>query len=278
MSGKRSTVSDGHFEWVRVDTLTIDPEYQRPIKLAQVQKIVDEFDPDAVGVLLVSKRKDGSLVLLDGQQRQTAFLRMGWGNQLVPTMQYENLSPDAEARLFLRYNVDRVAVHPVYNFRARVAGAELKAVSIKGVLDTRGLVVRTATGVGATAAVGALDAVYEVGGATLLGWVLDTARAAWGNDKGALGQGPLIGLALFRQTYPSVKQPELVRKLRKRTVDEVMSHARQLRAMQGGGTATCVAQALVYAYNYRRPEKLDAGDLPAKFTKTGLGKLKVTKR
>src|SRR6187549_648827 len=70
--------TNGQVTWLRVDRLTVDPAvgggYQRALNPRKVKAIAKELDPDALGVLTVSRREDGSLVIIDGQQRQGALM------------------------------------------------------------------------------------------------------------------------------------------------------------------------------------------------------------
>src|SRR4051812_31723657 len=90
--------------WIRASRLAVDASYQRPRNERKIRKIANNFDPDALGVLYVSKRADGTYVILDGQQRHAALIEMGWQDQQVPCHVYTGLSVADEARLFGEYN------------------------------------------------------------------------------------------------------------------------------------------------------------------------------
>lgn len=287
-AGKAST---GNLEWLRADTLSVDPSYQRPVSTTAVRIIVENFDPDAFGTLVVSRRADGMCVLLDGQQRQNALLRMGWGDQQVPCIVHVGMDASDEAAVFTKMNVDRSRPHPVHIFEARVVAGETEALAVAAVLDTCGVKV-SAGGTGGmpmtVTAIAAVETTYRVGGAPLLTWVLRAATEAWMGENGAFSAGLIVGLALFHRTYGSTSRAVLTKKLRRLSPREIDSRARQLKALEGGAQASMVARILVGAYNWRTKDddKLDAGKVPSKFQKSGFGdvsgpgelKRKATKR
>src|SRR5690242_16192920 len=92
-------------EWLRADELVIDPMMgERKYNARRAKRIAQTIDPDALGVLYVSKRRDGTYVVIDGQHRRGAFIELGWGDQKMPCHVYHGLTLADEARLFAEFN------------------------------------------------------------------------------------------------------------------------------------------------------------------------------
>lgn len=273
--GSKTPAARGELQWLRADRLTVDPAYQRPLSLNAVRVIVDNFDPDALGALIVSARADGSMVLLDGQQRHAALMQMGWGDQQVPCLVHTGLTVVQEAVVFTRLNVDRSRPHPVDIFTARVVAQEEDALAVQAVLDACGVRVIVGARPTSTQAIGAVETIHRIGGAPLLTWTLRASIEAWAGEQGSITAGVLQGLALFHLTYPTTARGALVAKMRRQTARELESRVRQLRALDGGNVASAMARVLVGVYNFRRPEdeRLDPSKVPSRLARTGLGNI-----
>ena len=63
----------GEVRRVRLADLLVDDAYQRPLK-AHSKRIFKRFNPAACAPLLVGERPDGSLQVIDGQQRLRAIM------------------------------------------------------------------------------------------------------------------------------------------------------------------------------------------------------------
>jgi hypothetical protein len=91
--------------WLPIHQLRIDPTINRPLNRQRVHTIAEKFDPDAIGVLTVSVRPDGTYLLLDGQHRLAALRQAGWdGQQKVPCDLRHGLSQVQEVALFVKLN------------------------------------------------------------------------------------------------------------------------------------------------------------------------------
>lgn len=92
-------------EDLKVSELEIDPEIQRfMLNEQKVQRILTNFDPKAVRRILVSRRKDRSLRVLDGWHRLEVVRRLTDNAGTIPAEVYTGLSRQEEANLFLLAN------------------------------------------------------------------------------------------------------------------------------------------------------------------------------
>lgn len=241
-------------EWLPVSRLFIDQRYQREIKQHRVEKWSAEFDPDSFGVLIVSRRKDGTLALIDGQHRRAVMLKLGWSEQSVPCYVIENLSPEKEAGLFHRYN-SGVQPNAFEDFRALLMAQDPEAVAIEKIVMGANLQIGESLGshgAGKIVAVGALRRVYQLG-PSVLAQTLKTMVMCWGDTHDVLQSAPILGVGNFFAYHGEiVNQAELVRKLQRTQIGKLVREANELKAIMGGGLPSNFAAIMTKAYNRGR--------------------------
>lgn len=121
--------------------LKVDHAFQRELNEGWVGYLYDNYQPEALGTMVVSLRADGSLVALDGQHR-IAMLRRRQGDHLdvprtVKAEVFEGLSLDQEATLFLKRN-DRKAVGTIDQWKARIVAGDSVACRVDAILRAHG--------------------------------------------------------------------------------------------------------------------------------------------
>lgn len=192
-------IASGTYKELRVDTLKIDPSYQRTIREDTVNKIVKGLDPRLLGALYVSHRDNGDDVVLDGQQRREGLIRIGYGDQLVDCIVFYGLTVAEEAALFLGYNGPRTKPRPYDMFKAAVVAEDPAAIDIQRIVDKVGLTLGEGQGRARIQSVAAVRRIYEQGGPKVLERALTIAVRAWGgaNKKDALSGDVLVAIAVF---------------------------------------------------------------------------------
>jgi hypothetical protein len=129
----------GEIRRVRLADLLIDESYQRPLK-AHHKRIGRRFNPAACAPLLVGERPDGSLNVIDGQQRRAALMAAGieeWEAKVVKTAGAEH-----EARLFGIVNgaegtVQKLTMREMH--RAAVKANDPTALAIERAVSAAGM-------------------------------------------------------------------------------------------------------------------------------------------
>lgn len=214
-------------EWLSTSDLTIDPRVQRThIRRGHAEQIAASFDPDAFGTLLISRRKDGETVVLDGQHRLMALHIMGWnGDQTVPCEVHDGLSLEQEAKLFRQRNT---AVKPnlIDSFYVRLSERETVAVDINSIVREFGWEIPRALeqGTGKISSVDGLESVYTGRGLKVtpkLGHMPEALRLtlqivtdAWGHDKRAAAGVVIKGIgSVARRDGSLIDQPTLSHRL-----------------------------------------------------------------
>jgi hypothetical protein len=250
---------------VALDDITIDPRVQRAegVDQRRINRMIDGFDPDALGVLILSLRADGTLVCLDGMHRRALAMQAGW-KKPVDARVFTGLRLDEEAALFLLYN-DKKDPSAISRFKARVLACDEVAVDINNIVTEQGWTVRQAADVGTITAVDALEAVYRTGAGSLTDGAypvltertIATITDTWGHEPIAVHQTVLKGVAQLYGRYGSaVDTPKLVREMQDTQPRVLIGRAKTLKDVQGGTVPAALAKILVSLHNNRRRSNL----------------------
>lgn len=254
--------------WVKLTDLHIDPIYSRQINPTKVRKIVNEFDPDSIGAIIVSKRSNGSLYILDGCHRVEALREMGWGDQLVPASVMTDLSVEAEARIFTVLNEQRTKPRPTDLYRSKLAAGDERIVDIERIVKGLDLHIVAGPHRDGIQAVSTLENVYRNAAAPqpTLYVTLWTLKRAWGGIPNSFPSSLIMGLALVYNRYevgPSGSNhniPErMVGTLRHEDdANQWVENFRKLKSATGrtGSLGTVIAPALLHE-RYNRNRRVD---------------------
>jgi hypothetical protein len=259
MSSKGKNAS--HFGMVNIADLNIDPQVQRKLSPPWVKAHTADFDVDLLGYIVVNRRADGKLYVVDGQHRTELMRKVGWGDQKIHAEIFDDLDLTEEARLFLARN-DRRAVRAFDTFRIAVVAGEPVPCDIVRIVKSAGLVLSDAASDGHIAAVAALERVYNGAGiaspqegAHALRRTLDTLKNAWGKSAAAFNGDVLAGMGLVQLRYNgSLDQPGLASAMApfKGGPAGLLGTARALKEVTGRSVRHSVASIIVETYNKRR--------------------------
>lgn len=260
-NGRRRTV-----EQIAAGTLTThDERVQRALIPSRVKELTRTIDLDAIGVITVSARPDGQLMVLDGQHRVTALMELGMGDWEVTCHVHHGLTVQDEAGLFRLLNNTR-RPSAVDDYLKGVVEGDPECAEIDEIITSAGLRVALQTGPGLISCVGAMRKIYrgkspiERGGPRALEGALQTALAAWGQRPEATEGHIIAGLGQFFLRYDeNIDRPALIRKLAKYKggPSGLVGSARALYDIRGGTVGRCVAALIVDTYNRGRRSQLD---------------------
>lgn len=122
--------------------LQIDPTYQRSIDNAESQRLIGKiamnWNWDLCQPLVVARRNDGALFVIDGQHRLEAAKLRGDIVQL-PCVVVNYASAADEAANFVQLNQARRPLAKLDVFKAAVASEDPEAVAILGAIEAAGL-------------------------------------------------------------------------------------------------------------------------------------------
>lgn len=219
------------FAFINPATLTTDLRVQRPLDLARVAEIAPQFDANKVGTIVVSQRRDGTKIVLDGQTRTAAKAQAGSAGD-VHAQIFTGLTLEDEAAMFLGYNNTKV-VSALDKFLVRVTEGDHVAVEINRIVRHHGWQVVKGGGNGSVQAVAALEKAYMKAGANgsqLLDVVMATLTKAWGREFAAGNASLIGGLAeIFNRYGDAIDTAKLIRELQSTTPRVLLGRARGMK-------------------------------------------------
>lgn len=173
---------------VPVADVGVDPTYQRGL-VPKHRKIAAEFSEEALGVPVIAQRPDGSLWVVDGQQRLAA-LRLLDIKQVRADV-FASAGPKHEAEVFRLINMNRTKLNSKDEFFALLAGGDEYAVLVKQVADAEGFTITRGGGntgkadsvkLTSLTTVGTLLKIAKRGGREAVQFALSVIRRAWPHD------------------------------------------------------------------------------------------------
>lgn len=191
---------DYKIEMVKVGDLNIDRTVQRSnIDLKKVERLKRSWNPGAAGVLVVSRRKDRSQVVLDGQHRQMAFAQLSDNQGEIECQVFTDLTLAEEAQLFLDTNFGNQP-SLIDKFRVSTVAGNTEAIHITKLIRAFGWDVVNSSNPGSVKAVGALQRIYRLGETLplephLLHATMMVVTHAWGLDTEGVQAVILEGVA-----------------------------------------------------------------------------------
>jgi hypothetical protein len=239
------------FEISPLDDLSIDETYQRPLTTFW-KEVSEGFNPALVGTLIVSERRNGSKVIIDGQTRWSAMRERGLHD--APCLIYEGLSKADEAALFSDLQTQRRGMRSYHRFRAQLVARRPMAVDIAKIVTELGFELGKEETPNTLRSIAALEALYKIDRDHLAD-VMEIIQQAWGTqDKLATSAELIRGIGFFLRNQENVDIDRLINRLQGVTPSMVKHRASALREGNPslkGGAQTYVAQAILGEYMRR---------------------------
>lgn len=265
---KATVTSTSAFRMVPIAELNIDPEAQRKLNPGWVKARISTFDADLLGYILVNKRANGKLYVVDGQHRVELLRAVGWGDQNIHAEYREGLTQREEAEWFLGRN-DRKAVQAFDKFRVRITEGDPVACDINKIVNAHGLALSDQAKNGHVNAVAALESVYRGGGiasqkegARALADALRAIIKAWGDQPSSVNGRIIQSIGLVQLRYNgALDQKTLADKLAPFPggAPGLLGKGKAMQEVRGKPLHHCIASIVVDVYNKgRRVGKLDA--------------------
>lgn len=247
--------SAGTIEIVEIDELHIDPAYQRDLSRDLVDKIKEGWDPAAAGPIVVSRRPNGDLFIVNGQHRTAAAKELGMKGMLAQVV--NGLTAREEAELRLMGNTRRTDTAQE-RFRAQVAAGHPESLAIVDIVknfDTR--INPSPDQKHGINAVSSVEKIYRVDGqGLLLTRVLEVLKDAFGTISGkAAGTSMMQATAWILERHrDELDKRRLVEQLAAEGTDSIDRKARNYKAASGGSMWLNYYRAFVEVYNHRLGE------------------------
>ena len=250
---------------VNLNELTYDPIVQRVegVDMKRVAKMAENFNADALGILICSERANGVIAVLDGGHR-VAAARMAGHTEPLDAKVFVGLTLAQEASLFLLYN-DKKDPSSISSFRGRVVSEDPVAIAVNRIINYYGWTVASGHDKGCLAAVKAAEKVYRNGhGAVadgvhpeLLDAVLDIITDAWEWYRSSVDSALLAGMGqLCGRFGKSINRDKMIRELQKTRPNVIIGRARVLKDAQGGTVPAAMAKILTGMHNSNKRTNL----------------------
>lgn len=252
-------MADSEIRQIAAGRLRVDPTIQRGLNRNRVNREVERFNPDGLGVLTVSDRGKNDLVIVDGQHR-TQFAISSEGESYLLTCEvFTGLTLRQEAALFLIRN-NMVVPKAMEQFHVRVTENDPVAVYLKTIVERHGWKLGPGAMNTHFNAVKALERVYLLdreSDPTAAERAVATLAGAWGHADGAMDGRLVEGLGrLYARHKEAIDTGYLAEKLAKGDRDPIsfVGAARTLRNLRKGSVVDAVAELMTREYNqYRKP-------------------------
>lgn len=254
---RRKGFADEEIKWIAPVDVRRDPTVNRFYEEYRAEKMVRSgFDPKRARTAgyVVSSRRDGSIIWIDGQHRGAASVLAGVGDTPVPMTVLSDLTKAQEAEWVLLYQEDRKRTTPADAHRLGVKAKRAADVVLDATCQKYGLIANGGSGPNSLGAVAAARRIADQDeGARILDLVLGSLTEAYGADSTAVEAPLLGGMALFwGANNGNVDRSALIRKMSKTKPESLIATATSLREMRGRSLANNVANAVVGLYNRGR--------------------------
>jgi hypothetical protein len=242
-------------EWVQLDRLSVDNVYQRTTEndasRRLIASIAAKFDWRLCSPLVVSRRADETLTIIDGQHRWMAACRREDIPQL-PCCIFRYASIEEEARIFILANRARKPMNRLDDYFAALAASDEDALEIQQIVTDAGFQIArntssTAWRPGEIAFTSSVANAIRRVGAEITSAILTNMAIAFRDQKLTHG-GAIFGglLRVMSKSGPELDPDRLLSALETRTADEWGKFAANLKG--GDMRAIALHDAILKAY------------------------------
>jgi hypothetical protein len=200
-------------EVLQVGDLWVDAQAQRILNERRCQYMAENFVPEAVGTVVVSRRQNGKTYVVDGMHRARVLQLKGIMTVMAEV--HYDLDQTQEAMLFLLKNRESKGVQPADEYKIGLTGKIPLFVDTDKVVQAHGLMV----GSSSANSIGAIQGILRITddyGPEVLDRALTVAEDAWGRTTDTWNGMIISGLGLFLGRHGAlVVDKELASKLAK---------------------------------------------------------------
>jgi len=247
--------SQPSIEWIHLERLSVDSIYQRSTDNVASERLIAsiaaKFDWRLCAPLVVSRRSDDVLAIIDGQHRWMAAQRRGDILQL-PCCIFRYGSREEEARMFILANRARKPMNRLDDYYAALAAADEDALEIRQLVTDAGLQIArntssTAWKAGEIAFTSSIAQAIRRHGIPITSAVLTNMAEAFSGQKLTHG-GAIFGalIKLMSGAGPDFDPDILLDTLQSRTADEWGKRAQGLHG--GAARARALYEVLLASY------------------------------
>jgi hypothetical protein len=173
--------------------------YARPLSQGRLARLRRDWDPMACGPLVISRRSDDTLYVIDGNHRRVIAFEKGV--QRLPALVFSGINRPREADLYTKLGTV-FGQTPATRFQSKLVAGDKSARHIVKIVESYGLSIASGkyreTEIKAVARV---EFIYARGGEEALNWVLGVLTEAYPQDSSALAEMILEGAFGFWWRY-----------------------------------------------------------------------------
>ena len=238
--------------FMNVKELATFTDGQRKIYKDRIKNIHDNYTEYLTTSVLLSKREDGSLHIIDGAHRVEVAKLMGIPK--VPVIIFTGLTQQEEAKYFILHERSRKKISAQDLFAASINSGDETAIMIDRIVRANGYKVvedsRRRSSFQTISAIKALERIVSKYGPDHLGKVLSFIGKTWVKDSTAIHTAFLEGVAKFLQKANASKSFDMeycVEKFYTIITKQFLAKARNT----DGNTAENLCSLMIEHYNHR---------------------------
>lgn len=182
-------------------------DYQREPSCRRVERIINEFNPAKLGILVVNDRQDGTYAIIDGQNRLSALRAIGITEASCFVL--IGLTQEQEADYFRKQNQNHVNLTNYDLYHAGVVAKDTHYLMLKETLARYGYQAHKISAPRHVTAVAALTKIVALYGFDVLDQTFAFISATWDGDSTAVRREMLAGIADFASRFASKVSPDL---------------------------------------------------------------------
>jgi hypothetical protein len=232
-----------------VSALRVD-KYQRPLRLSRVKKYIKEFDIVKTGVILVSKRADGTYWIIDGQHRYFAMKNLGF--QSITCLIHEGLTYKQEAETFYYVN-DIKVVSPLEKLNSRIEMEDGPSINLVAICLKHGFIIDTRSPRKEFRSIRVLQDIYTYDNGVALDRILKVINTAYPTEKSRTLNKVLRGMFIFLKKYgDAVDEKNLIKRLSSAGIVQLFAKGNSFMQFRMGQEHDGIAEAITDIYDYKR--------------------------
>lgn len=254
--GSRPTI-----EWIHLDRLSMDISYQRSTDNHASQRLITSiaanFDWRLCLPLIVSRRPDGKLVVIDGQHRLLGGRLRKMDD--LPCCVFTFDSVEEEAKMFVAMNRSRKAMNRLDDFHAALAAGDSEAHQVRQLVEEAGLTIARNTASsswkpGEIAFTASIASTLKKHGAEIVAAALTNIAEAFPDQKVVHSGSIFLGIVKVLSSPPEgFDRDRMFRALLKYDAEGWGSF---VTGLKGGDTrASAIRDALLMAYEETEVEQ-----------------------
>ncbi|GHU73386.1 hypothetical protein AGMMS49992_11770 [Clostridia bacterium] len=167
--------------------------YQRDVVPSRVSRIVAQYNPAKLGILIVNRRKNLDCAVIDGQNRLAAMRLLNARDVACGVLEGLSVKEEADYFRFQKDNTRPLTAYDMYN--ASIYAEDQHYLAIDYILRKYGYHVSKRSGPRGITAISALSKIAQTFGFPVLQQTVEWISRTWPDDSTIVRQETLAGLA-----------------------------------------------------------------------------------